>query len=83
VRPAALLQCGSIVLNPAVNGGMVHLQTPFPHPLFPVAIAERIPQVPAYAQQNDLGFKVTPFERVRLVHEKNSSVVLEEKPSLP
>jgi len=56
---------------------MIHLQSPFPHHFLQVAVAERVAQVPADTQENDFGFKVTPFERVRLVHEKNSSVVLE------
>jgi len=40
-------------------------------------------QVPAHAEQNDLRLKMTPFERTMLVHEGNSSPVLEQKQSLP
>jgi hypothetical protein len=59
------------------------MQTPFPHHLFQVAVAERVSQVPTHAQQNDFGFKVAPFERALLVHENNSSRGLDEKQSLP
>jgi hypothetical protein len=34
-------------------------------------------EVPADTQENDLGFKVTPFERMLWVHENNSSGVLD------
>ncbi len=63
--------------------GMVHLQSPFPHHFLQIAVAQRIAQVPAHAEQNDLRLKMTPFERTLLVHEGNSSPVLDEKQSLP
>ncbi len=69
MRPTAFVQFGSKVLNPAVDRGMVHVQPSFPHHFLQVAIAERVPHVPAHAQQDDLGFKMAPFERGRVVHE--------------
>src|SRR6266446_7051037 len=59
------------------------LQSPFPHHFFQISVTERVAQVPPDTQENDLSFEVTPFERVLLVHENNSSEVLEEKLSLP
>src|SRR6266487_207724 len=50
---------------------------PFQHHLFEVAIAQRVAQVPPYAQQNDLGFEMTPLERTLIAHEGNSSPGLE------
>ena len=76
VRLASFLSFRSILLNPAIDRGMVHVQTPLPHHLFQVAIAERISQVPADAEQNEVGFVMTPFERVLIVHVGNSSVFL-------
>src|SRR5450755_1050428 len=68
MRSASLLQFLGIALAPAVDRRMIHVQSPLPHHLFEVAIAERIPQVPAHAQQDDLGFKMTPFERTWIAH---------------
>ena len=68
IRTAPPFKFGDIVLNPAVNSGVIDMQTPFEHHLFQVAIAERIPQVPADAEENDLGLEMAPFERVLLGH---------------
>jgi hypothetical protein len=56
VRSRALFQFGSVVLNPAGDSGMVHLQSPFGHQFLQIAIAERVAKVPAHTQENDLGF---------------------------
>ncbi len=56
VRPASLLQFGGRALDPAVDRRVVNPQPAFPHHFFQVAVAQRIPQVPAHAQHNDLGF---------------------------
>ena len=55
----------------------IDVQTPFPHHFLQIAVAERVSQVPAHAQQNDLRFKMTPFERILVAHEGNSSAVFE------
>jgi hypothetical protein len=70
-------QLWSILLNPSRDRRMINVQSPLQHHLFEVAIAERIPQIPAHTQQNDLGLKMTPFERTRMAHAGNSSAVLE------
>src|SRR6266496_3018711 len=66
--PAALLQLGSVALDPAEDRRVIDMQSPFPHHLFQITIAERIPQIPADAQQNDLRLKMTPFERTWVAH---------------
>ncbi len=50
------------MLDPAIHRGVVDCEASLGHHLFEVAIAERGEQVPSDIQQNDLGFKVTPFE---------------------
>src|SRR5260370_1302758 len=81
MRPTALFQLWGILLNPAEDRGMVNVQPPFQHEFLEIAIAERIPQIPAHAQQNDLGLEMTPFEQLRMVHKKAS--FLKINPSLP
>ncbi len=66
--PASLFQLGRIVLDPAIDRGMIHVQTPFEHHLFEIAIAQCVAQIPSHAQKNEIGLEVTPFERVRLDH---------------
>ena len=56
---------------------MVDVETSFPHHFFEVAVAERVAQIPAQAQENNLGFEVPPFERTRLAYEENSSARLD------
>jgi hypothetical protein len=65
------------VLHPAVDRGVIDVQTPLSHHLFKIAITERVAQVPAHTQQNDFGLEMTPFERALIAHEGNSSAVLE------
>ena len=52
---------------------MIGVQTPLQHERCESTVAERIPEVPAHAQQHDLGFKMPPFEQWLLVHTGNSS----------
>lgn len=59
----ALLQCGGMLLRPRIDGRMIDVQTPLLHDLFEISRAERIPEVPTDAQQNDLTCEMTPFER--------------------
>jgi len=35
---------------------VVHLQSPFLHHFFPIAVTERVAQVPPDTQENDLSF---------------------------
>ena len=52
---------------------MIDVQAPLEHHLLQVSVAERIPEVPADTEQNDLGLEVAPFERGGDVHEIGSS----------
>ena len=49
---------------------------PFPQHFLQVSVTERVSEIPTDAQQNDLGFEMTPFERARIAHERNSSTFL-------
>jgi hypothetical protein len=40
---------------------VIDRESPLGHHLFEVAVAEGIPQVPAYAQQNEFSFNMTPI----------------------
>jgi hypothetical protein len=52
---------------------MIDMQSSLEHHLLQISVAERIPQVPADTEQNNLGLEVTPFERVGRIHESGSS----------
>jgi hypothetical protein len=43
---------------------MIEREVALPHHFFEVTIAESITQIPAYAEEDDLGFIVSPFERI-------------------
>src|SRR6185437_13342391 len=77
MRSAAPVQFWCEMLHPPIDRGMVDVETSFPHHFFEVAVAERVAQIPAQAQENNLGFEVPPFERTRLAHEENSSARLD------
>jgi hypothetical protein len=70
VKPTAFVELGCSALHPAGDRGVVHLQSTFAHHFFQISVTERLVQVPPDTQENDLSFKVTPFERVLRVHEK-------------
>src|SRR5690242_3555861 len=69
----APVQFWGIVLDPAVDGGVINTQTPLQHHFLEVAVAERITSVPAYAQQDDVCLEMTPLEGVQRIHEQGSS----------
>jgi hypothetical protein len=52
---------------------MIHGQPTLQHHFFEIPITERIAQIPPDAQENDIGLKVTPFERILalIAHEGN------------
>jgi hypothetical protein len=56
---------------------MIDRESALPHHFLEVSIAERIPKVPAHAEQNDFRLKMTPFERGGSVHDAGSSPFLE------
>jgi hypothetical protein len=72
-----LSSSGAELWTRAVDGRMIDAESALSHQLFQVALAECRAQVPADAQENDLGFKVTPLEWTLLGHQGNSSTVLE------
>jgi hypothetical protein len=70
VTSKPLIQNGSIMLDPAPNGGVVDRQAAFRHHFFQVAVAERVPRIPPDAQdaQDDNHvLKVSPPEQHRAV----------------
>src|SRR5258708_38625452 len=68
VGSTALLQLGSVALHPPIDGGVVHRKSSFCHHLLQVPVAERIAEVPAHTEQNNLCLKMTPFERSLRFH---------------
>ena len=64
MRSAAFVELGRIGLHPAPNAAGIHLDTPFGHPLGDVLVGERIPEIPAHAQNDDLSRKLAPFEGI-------------------
>jgi hypothetical protein len=58
-----LIQKGSIVLDPSPDRHMIHGQPTLAHHLLQIAVAERIPQVPPHAENNDDLVKVSPSEQ--------------------
>src|SRR6516225_402591 len=51
------------MLDPAPDGDMIHRNPALGHHLLQVAVAQRIPQVPPHAQNDDDIVKVSPSER--------------------
>ncbi len=70
---ASLLQFWCIVLHSAVDRGVIDVETALEHHFLQISIAERIAQIPAYAEQNNLSFNMTPFERGGSIHNADSS----------
>src|SRR6516165_3203424 len=64
MRPASLIQFWRIGLDPAPDVTGVNLHAPFRQNLGDVFVGQRISQVPAHAQNNDLTRIVASFERV-------------------
>jgi hypothetical protein len=62
VRPAPFIYFRCIRLHPAINGRVHDCQAPFSHHLLYISIAERIPKIPANAEQDDFGLVVPPLE---------------------
>src|SRR5512144_556571 len=60
--PESRFQFRGELLNPAVNSGMIHLNATLFHHVLQVPIAERIGQVPANTQQDDIFFEAVAFE---------------------
>ena len=57
-----LLQFGTVALDPAPDGRVVRFQVALAEQFFDIAERERIPKVPAYGAQNQLGIGLSPLE---------------------
>src|SRR6202043_735804 len=64
MRPAAFVQLGCVCLYPAPNAAGIHLDTTFGYQLGDVLVGERIPEVPAHAQNDHFSRELAPFERI-------------------
>src|SRR5262249_34402537 len=53
-----LLQLGTILDHPAVDGRAIHVDPGFQHEFFDMARAQGIRHIPAYAHENDLVWKM-------------------------
>src|ERR1044072_10038279 len=54
LSPNPFVQDRSIVLDPACDSGVIYGQSPLRHHLFQIAVAERIPEIPAHTQDDHL-----------------------------
>jgi hypothetical protein len=61
------------MLHPAEDRCVIDVQSSLAHHLLQISVTERITEVPAYTQQNNLGLEVTSFERLGGMHETGSS----------
>jgi hypothetical protein len=50
------------------DGGVVDRHATFPHKFFHVALAQGVPQIPPHGAEDDLGFKMAPFEQGEIAH---------------
>jgi hypothetical protein len=47
---------------------MIDRESPFQHDFFQIAVTERVTQIPAHTQEDDVSLEVTPLEGVLLCH---------------
>jgi hypothetical protein len=64
MRTAAFVEFGCIGLYPAPDTAGIHLHTPFGDQFRDVHVRERIPEIPAHAQNDHFSRKLAPFERI-------------------
>ena len=64
MRSAAFVQLRCVGLHPPEHACMVRRQSPFPHQLGHVAVAQRKIQAPAHATKDDLSFVMSPVAGV-------------------
>src|SRR5712664_3787361 len=64
MRSAAFVQLRCIGLHPAPNPAGIHLDTTFGHQFADVFVGERIPEIPAHAQNDHFSRVLAPFERI-------------------
>ena len=51
--------------NPAGNGGVIHCHPSFSHHLLQIAIAERVAEIPAHTENDDLVTEMASSEQRR------------------
>lgn len=59
---ASLIQFWGIALDPTIDRRVVDRKPPLSHHFFQVPVAQSIAEVPSYAQENNVGLEMTPFE---------------------
>src|ERR1700722_13240383 len=59
----ALIQNRRVVQNPAGNRGVIDCQSTLRHHLFKVPVAQRVPQIPSHAQNDNVAPKMSPTEQ--------------------
>ena len=59
----SLVQFRCVALHPSLHRDVVDRQIALGHQFFQIAITQRKPQVPAYAEHNDLVLKMPPLEQ--------------------
>jgi predicted enzyme related to lactoylglutathione lyase len=64
MRSAAFVQLGRIGLHPTPDAAGVHFDTTLGHQFGDVLVGERIPEIPAHAQNDHLSRVLAPFERI-------------------
>jgi hypothetical protein len=72
MRATTPFEFRSLVLDPAVNRALIHVQSTFPHDFFEIARTERRAQIPTDAQENNFWLEVAPFEGILLGHAGSS-----------
>jgi hypothetical protein len=58
-------QWGTVLQDPAVDGGVIHGDPTFPHEFFHVTRTQGVRDVPAHARENNILGKMRPFEADR------------------
>ncbi len=65
-RKSTVSPFGCVALHPTMDGGVVDAQPTLGHDLLEIAQREQALQVPADAEQDDVGCVVPPFEQVAI-----------------
>jgi hypothetical protein len=77
VPAEAVVKLWGLGLDPAVDGARIDLDPSLGHDLLEVAVAQRVGQIPADAEQDHRTEKVAAFEGGRVAHLLSLEMVLE------